>query len=178
MSRGTPRDAGEAPRWRACAPLASAAGRRAPRPVAGLADDRASSKVLREGGDGRVTPAADEAMAEGARGGRERGVARPSARAYRRRREARAKRASARDVRVLVHHGVGRARSAARPARYDVVLTTFAVVALETNPAADARRRRGRARAARRRGTKGRAARARGALRDVAPSPPDEPRRA
>ena len=39
-------------------------------------------------------------------------------------------------LRVLVHHGVGRTKLAADLARYDVVLTTFAVVALETNPAA------------------------------------------
>jgi transcription termination factor 2 len=39
-------------------------------------------------------------------------------------------------LRVLVHHGVGRTKLASDLARYDVVLTTFAVVALETNPAA------------------------------------------
>ena len=35
------------------------------------------------------------------------------------------------NMRVLVHHGVGRAKLAAELAAYDVVLTTFAVVGLE-----------------------------------------------
>lgn len=42
------------------------------------------------------------------------------------------------NMRVLVHHGVGRTKLAAELAAYDVVLTTFAVVGLEVAPAPDA----------------------------------------
>jgi hypothetical protein len=42
------------------------------------------------------------------------------------------------NMRVLVHHGVGRTKLAAELAAYDVVLTTFAVVGLEVAPSMDA----------------------------------------